>query len=85
MIKKRLFRLLSLNSYIIVVYVFWSYFLGFAIFFSFLPIVFNYIFFLLGGIYLGYKIALLSDDYLKKNKKLSPNHKSLSIDKPSPN
>lgn len=62
-----IYRLLSLNSYIIVVYVFWAYFLGFAIFFSFLPIVFDYIFFLLGGIYLGYKIALFSDDYLKKN------------------
>ena len=66
--KKTICQWLSLHSHIIVVYVFWGYFIGYVIAKSFisLPIVFDYFLCAIGGIVLGYKLALWSVKILKK-------------------
>ena len=76
--KKTIWQWLSLHSHIIVVYVYWSYFIGYVIAKSFLslPIVFDYILCALGGIMLGYKFALRSVKMLKKNKLKGEGNKS---------
>ena len=66
--KNTIWKRLSLHSHVIVVYVFWSYFIGYVIAKSILslPKVFDYIFCALGGIIVGYKFALWSVKTLKK-------------------
>lgn len=56
-------------SHVTIVYLFWGYFLIYSVFHSFLPEIFTYLFFLISGVYIGYKFAVFSYDYLRKNKK----------------
>ncbi len=66
--KNTIWTRLSLHSHIIVVYIFWSYFIGYVIAESLLnlPKVFDYVFCVLGGIMVGYKFALWSVKTLKR-------------------
>ena len=67
----KIIKWILINSYSILVYLFWIYFLVFVFTYRFLPVIFDYLLFLFGGLYLGYKICLLTLDYLNK-KKISP-------------
>ncbi|MPM36862.1 hypothetical protein SDC9_83466 [bioreactor metagenome] len=59
------------NSNIIVNRLFWGYFLLIVIYRFFIsediPLLLSYLFFMLLGIYLGYKLARKAYDYLKAN------------------
>ena len=62
----KLITFLADNSHRIVAYFFWGYFLVFILFHQKLPEICTYVFFLLTGIYIGYKVAVLSIQLLRK-------------------
>ncbi len=68
--KKNLYRFYYYSN-IIVNRIFWGYFLVMAIYRFFIskdiPLLLSYLFFLLLGMYLGYKLARCAYDYLKNN------------------
>jgi len=67
--KDKILKWLAVNSYMIIFYAFWLYFLIFIFTYSFLPVVFDYLFFILGGLYMGYKLSIFATDYLASNKR----------------
>ena len=68
---KKIINKLYYYSNIIVDWTFWGYFLFLIIYHLFIdkniPIFLSYMFFLLLGLYLGYKLARCAYDYLKNN------------------
>ena len=72
--KEKIKRWISEYSNVVITYIFWGYLILYSLFLHKLNVAFAYAFCLLMGIYLGYKIAVWSYDYLKKNK--HPPHES---------
>jgi hypothetical protein len=63
----KIVKWLSLNSRVLITYGFWGYFVVFILLHRHIPTVFDYLLFLLGGIYAGNKIAFVTMNYLKNN------------------